>query len=1084
MITLSIFNTHNLYNATVDLFAQLGITLNSNTAQVLQAKEVLGDRYKEDKPFTYSRSLYFAGQIDDSVFGNNPQKITCQDAMSKTTEYNGLMVFAIELDRRPTRTQISDITRAFNRKSLAMPVALLFRYEHYVTLALPERFLYKQTWRQGEKVGKTIMLRDIDTVNTHRGHKDILEKLSQHNARNFDQLNEAWKKTLDIKTLNDDFYYALAGKYNKNGVLTVEGWYQKCFKDLHLDLSAASRILNKKIDDELKPQAVIRIIVRMMFIWFMKQKGLIANTFFEKQFIADYLKDEDHYYNAVLQNLFFAVLNRKIDERRFRKHHPKKRYDADANDYGVFDVLRYQSFFKEGKADEFINQTKQIPFVNGGLFQCHDYKFKGGGLGMGKYAGENSDKNYIIDGFSDNPKDAATISDHVIFELIDLFNSYVWTIEESTPQEQEIALDPELLGTVFENIIGAYNPESKENARKSSGSFYTPKPIVDYMCRESFRETLKTRFPNLSADIDGLIDNNEDQLDFPNKNNLLAAITSLKILDPACGSGAFPMGMFNLMVQTVEKLQEHKTTYKNKLDIIQNCIYGVDIQNIAIEISKLRFFISLLVDCEIPENAADFDVLPNLETKFAVANTLVGIDLTGAGDLFQANFMEECLKLTRIFTPFTTSRTPEQKMQIKNDFETEKQRLVALLAQNDFAGSEIDKIAAWNPFNVCYCSPFFDSGIMFGIKDGFDVVIGNPPYGFRDVLTKEQKDYFRKIIKIEFSSGDSAELFVKISFDRFVKEKGVLSFIIPKKSLYGDAWEDTRVNYWKKYNLKFILDSGKSFENVLLEASAFGLKKEKEAESSIKISFLTKFRIDTVGNFSIEKLFAESNTLQIYKSQYQSIIDKIDKVKSKEKLVEGKLGLAIGTDFYSDTETDYQLLKGIDIEQYNIRSHRWIKNKDKLNWNNAKEFLRPKVLAQRLVAHIENPIPHLKITACYDSEGIIITNTIMSFELDKRLDEKFWLGYLNSKFISWYAYNFIYARAIRGMDLYNFYIQQLPIPIISLSEQQPLITLVNQILSAKQSNPAADTTVWEREIDRLVYGLYGLTEEEIKIIEK
>ena len=265
----------------------------------------------------------------------------------------------------------------------------------------------------------------------------------------------------------------------------------------------------------------------------------------------------------------------------------------------------------------------------------------------------------------------------------------------------------------------------------------------------------------------------------------------MKILDPACGSGAFPMGMFNLMVQTVEKLQEHKTTYKNKLDIIQNCIYGVDIQNIAIEISKLRFFISLLVDCDIPENIADFDVLPNLETKFVVANTLIGIDLTGGDDMFQKNFMAECRNLTQIFTPFTTSRTPTEKSRIKNEFETEKQRLIALLEQNHFVGGEIDKIAAWNPFIVCYCSPFFDSGIMFDMLDGFDIVISNPPYGASTGAS--DKAYFKKnyqsaktISGVQKGSLDTYTLFIEKGFN-CLKISGNLNFIVPMSVISSDA---------------------------------------------------------------------------------------------------------------------------------------------------------------------------------------------------------------------------------------------------------------------------------------------------------
>jgi hypothetical protein len=170
--------------------------------------------------------------------------------------------------------------------------------------------------------------------------------------------------------------------------------------------------------------------------------------------------------------------------------------------------------------------------------------------------------------------------------------------------------------------------------------------------------------------------------------------------------------------------------------------------------------------------------------------------------------------------------------------------------------------------------------------------------------------------------------------------------------------------------------------------------------------------------------------------------------------VEGKLGLAIGTDFFSNKETEYKLLKGIDIDRWRIKSHRWLKNASKLNWYAAKQFLDPKVICQRIVAHIDNPTPHIKITACFDEEGTIITNTLMSFVLDQKIDQKFWLAYLNSSFVSWYVYNFVYGRAIRTMDFYNFYIQQIPIPrgVLLAKAQKPFIDLVDKILAITKSS--------------------------------
>ncbi len=178
-----------------------------------------------------------------------------------------------------------------------------------------------------------------------------------------------------------------------------------------------------------------------------------------------------------------------------------------------------------------------------------------------------------------------------------------------------------------------------------------------------------------------------------------------------------------------------------------------------------------------------------------------------------------------------------------------------------------------------------------------------------------------------------------------------------------------RRNYWLKNNLHFLLDSSKAFDNVLLEANAFGLVKNNLI-SNIDCLYLDKNdSIVKIGQGKKDEIFLENSTAQVYLLKIpKSFWNKIQNKKIDEKFVVGRLGLAIGTDFFSDTEMDYKLLKGIDIGRWKIKSNRWLKNKQKLNWKQAEEFLKPKIVAQRLVAHIENPIPHIKITACYDRE--------------------------------------------------------------------------------------------------------------------
>lgn len=221
--------------------------------------------------------------------------------------------------------------------------------------------------------------------------------------------------------------------------------------------------------------------------------------------------------------------------------------------------------------------------------------------------------------------------------LITLLNQYNFTIEENSPTDAVVSLDPELLGRVFENLLADFNEETKESARKSTGSFYTPREIVDYMVDESIKNYL------LGKDNLGIDTNSLNEL-FVKKsvptnwnsntcNNVADALKKIKILDPACGSGAFPMGCLHRIVELEEILCKGKIDrYSLKLAIIENCVYGVDIQPIAMLICKLRFFISLIceqtnVDFNSPETNFGINTLPNLETKFVAANSLISADI-------------------------------------------------------------------------------------------------------------------------------------------------------------------------------------------------------------------------------------------------------------------------------------------------------------------------------------------------------------------------------------------------------------------------------------------------------------------------
>lgn len=923
------------------------------------------------------------------------------------------------------------------------------------------RFSFVRANYQGNRRDFTDFKRYTYFVSPTLTNNTFKRQIESCNFTTLDEIIEAFS----VEPLNKQFYQEIAKAFYTLIGGTVKINNRNIEYSNVMQLPSTPIATNRKIYQEF----AVRLIGRTIFCWFLKNKKseneipLVPESWLSSKAVEKIIEEQNDYYHSVLEKLFFLVLNRKVSERA--------------------------GFLLP-------DEHELIPFLNGGLFDPHINDF------------------FI----ADQPNYALEIPNKWFLELFEVLEQFNFTIDENSIFDAEVSIDPEMLGTIFENLLAEIDPDTEKSARNATGSFYTPREIVDYMVEQSLIQYLKTNTG--ITDNDSLTqlfkEGGENKFDNEDTETILKAISKVKILDPACGSGAFPMGAVSKIILALkkldpgakwwreqqvsavpnaiarkklkEKLDAATSDYARKLGVIQNSIYGVDIQPIAAEISKLRSFLSLVIDENIDDKAVNrgIEPLPNLEFKFVTANTLIDLaEKVELKDQTRIDFGDtESLqvKLQEIRNSYLQAYG-EDKETLKKEFKDTQNEIF----NHEVSGSRgaLNKralqLATWNPFGN-ESNEWFNPQWMFGV-DKFDIVIGNPPYGFRTVLNKTEKEFFRRQKSIVFSSGDSAELFSKICFDKFVDERGILSFIIPKKSLYGDAWNDMRVSYWQEYNLVFIMDTGKSFANVLLEASVFGLQKTKQMNDVYLCVFDKQKNIGKINIVPKKDVFVENNTVQIYKSLYSNELwNKIKDRKQTEPTIDGILGLAIGTDFFSDTIQEYKLLKGIDIERYKVRSNRYLKNKENLNWTNAKVFLKPKVLSQVIVSHIENPYPHLKITACYDEEGILITNTIMSFELlNNSISEKFLVAYLNSKFVSWYAYNFIYARAIRTMHFYNYYIQQVPIPKIAENTLLMIEENVDKINQSKINN--TNTSEFEQNIDIIIFKLYNLSYGEVKLID-
>ena len=471
---------------------------------------------------------------------------------------------------------------------------------------------------------------------------------------------------------------------------------------------------------------------------------------------------------------------------------------------------------------------REVPFLNGGLFECLDKAavddprgriIYNDGFSREKgrqrrafipnelFFAEESARTFTITGGQQSSGSETTT--RTVSGLLKILGKYNFTVEENSPDDMDIALDPELLGKVFENLLGSFNPETRETARNSSGSFYTPREIVHFMVEESLDAYMKpVQDKNAKAQLDHLM--------------------KIRVLDPACGSGAFPMGMLNAIVARSRDLGCTDDLHALKLHIIENCIFGIDIQTIAVQIAKLRFFISLV--CEEHPNLTDADnnygisPLPNLETKFVAANSLVAKKRPEAqGDLFEMAMIDGLKqKLYDIRHRHFNAKTRKDKLALRKEDEKTRAELVARLTDNNlFAAADARQLAAWNPYDQNASAPFFDPEWMFGVKEGFDVVIGNPPYIQLQSDHGKLGDLYKPCRYETFAkTGDIYCLFYERGW-QLLKDNGHLCYITSNKWMRAGYGEATRKFFAEKTDPHLLIDFAgeKIFESATVDTN-------------------------------------------------------------------------------------------------------------------------------------------------------------------------------------------------------------------------------------------------------------------------
>ena len=711
--------------------------------------------------------------------------------------------FALDLHSRPdgqphTRETYGDITRALNRL-VPQPVLVLFREDARLSIAVINR---RRNLRDGTRdvLTRVSLIRDIDVHSPHRAYLDLLQRfslasLSDETAiRTYADLDSAWQKILSVEGLKDSFYKSLAA------------WFRWARQEIHLaqlpDQTPDTQANRTRATDEF----TVRLICRTLFTWFLKEMRLIPVELLELYDTAEnrrvLTKDGDsrsflegnNYYRGILQNIFFQSLNRPMDQRR--KSGPEAIHDREVTDSNL---KRLAYVGKQNLPTDFdYSLFDRIPYLNGGLFDAlpeDNLKFtheEGNAFKVPNklfYARRE-------DGFT-LPGEGARARPQPMEGLNRIFDRYRFTVAENTPLEEDVALDPELLGLVFENLLAEIDPDDEaaaKSARKASGSYYTPRRIVDYMVNEALHLHLRTEFEKngaIPADLQllgQLCYDLNPHADYSSiAGRVVDVLEAVRVLDPACGSGAFPMGMLHRMVELLrrvdpradlwkqrllsripavyrvkiaEEMESKSYNYLRKLGLIQKNLYGLDIQPLATLIAKLRFFLTLVVEQEIhltdPAHNYGLSSLPNLETNLICANTLadVGHGLLSNSILAELRGVREEYyqpassrqrrdelaksigeKLAGLFPGFA-----ERAKGVKPAGATPMDR------ENMRRKQDAHWLAEWFK-HATIAAPFFNVETFFPelVSDGehhpapFHIVIGNPPYGGTDI-SDEVKD--------------------------------------------------------------------------------------------------------------------------------------------------------------------------------------------------------------------------------------------------------------------------------------------------------------------------------------------------------
>ncbi len=823
-------------------------------------------------------------------------------------------------------------------------------------------------------------------------------------------------------------------------------------------------------DDEDKRVFVQTLFNRLMFVYFLSRKGWLRfgnNADYLNALWQDYGKGlgDGNFYRDRLRPLFLSGLN-------------------NPNSRDLTEGLR--------------TVIGDVPFLNGGLFEETEL----------------------------DKRDGITVPDEAIREVLTgLFDRFNFTVMESTPFDIEVAVDPEMLGKVFEELV---------TGRHDSGAYYTPRPVVSFMCREALKGYLEGQNTGLeSGTVARFVDHHDtDGIGVAQARRLAEALAEVTVVDPACGSGAYLLGMMQELIELQVRLfnvtQDAKSLYDLKLEIIQRNLYGVDIDSFAVNIAMLRMWLSLAIDYEgdTPEP------LPNLDFKVVCGDSLLGPDPSSGAEVQVAlgQDVERVRLLGDLKGRFMRVKPGSGKDRLRADIESAKAEIresLGLVAN--------DEVLNWR----------VEFAEVFGGGRGFDIAIANPPYVQLERHGGHLGNLYRNLGYVTLvPRGDIYQLFYERGCQVLRPARGILTYITSNSWLKAEYGKSTRRYFAEEHTPLLLLELGKDvFESAIVDSGVLMLRTGGTAQPFRAVDM---DRVATAEMPPAPGLWGQARPdgdapWSVMSHAEHSVLDKMRTKGTplKDWDVNISRGVTTGYNkaFIIDDVTRDQLidadpksaevikpvLRGRDIQRFRANwANHWIivarfgsyqalpkeypaiyehllQHEKKLKARGQCRYSRSRAAHQNrdypgqhhwleldnnpkdayLEQFAKEKLIWMDLTErgrfSYDNAGTFSLNTTFLLTGES---VKYLCAVLNSSLATWFMRNTALNSGMGVTRWIGYTVERIPIPKLSAARQRPFVRLVDRILEAKATDPDADTSELEAEIDRLVYDLYGLTEEE------